>query len=79
VELAEEAIGQEELMAAAMSDPVVMPAITQALSKPEVLNALLRAMRADLTDEQMSLFSQGVKAAQEVIHGPPARAKKGKT
>jgi acetolactate synthase regulatory subunit len=56
-ELMLDALESAELTAEATRNPVVMAAVTRAMSEPGVLRSLLDAMKADLTDEQLNLFA----------------------
>jgi hypothetical protein len=59
-DLCEEALEHAELAAAATSDPVVMGAFAKAMSEPGVLRSVLGALRSDLSDEQLALFTSRV-------------------
>jgi hypothetical protein len=76
-QLLADGVEHEETMVAAMTDPVVMPAIMKALAEPSVLASMMRAMRADLSDDQLQLFEKQIAAAQAVADPkpPPARRK----
>ena len=60
-----ERIDDEELSVRVMTDPVVAPAMMNALAKPEILRAMTGILREQLTDEQLSLFSQVMHTAGE--------------
>jgi metal-responsive CopG/Arc/MetJ family transcriptional regulator len=60
-----ERIDDEEMTVRVMTDPVVAPAMMSALAKPEILRAMTSIMREQLTDEQLSLFSQVMHTAGE--------------
>lgn len=54
------AIEDTELSVRMMTDPVVGRAILGAIATPEVLRALTAAMRSELTDDQLQLFSRSM-------------------
>jgi hypothetical protein len=59
-DMIEAGLDDEELVAKTVSDPVVFPAMVQAFAQPGVMRALLDAMKADVTQEQLNLFQQAV-------------------
>jgi hypothetical protein len=74
-ELMLSAMDQAELAAAATADPVVMGAFARAMSEPGVLRSMLGALREDLSDDQLALFTSRIGE----LSGPPAvKKRKGK-
>ena len=72
--LIRDGIDDEENFVRMATDPVVGPAIFGAFAKPEVVRALMQALRQDLTDEQLDLFQRGVSTLDQQLHAKPAAA-----
>lgn len=66
-----DALDDEELAVRAITNPVIAQAILGAISQPEVMRAMLHAMREDLDADQLQLFSQAMTAATDAL--TPAR------
>lgn len=79
-ELLADALDAAESVAAATKNPVVMAAVTQAMSQPGVLRSMMDAMRSTLTDDQLDLFAgPAVKLSPAVLKREgvtPARKKR---
>jgi hypothetical protein len=75
-DMIEAGLDDEELVAKAVSDPVVFPAMVQAFAQPGVMRALLDAIRAEVSEDQLKLFQQAVQATAP---GAAARARKKET
>jgi uncharacterized protein (DUF362 family) len=52
-----DALDQAEAVAAATTNPVVMAAVTRAMSEPGVLRSMVDVMRSSLSDDQLALFT----------------------
>jgi hypothetical protein len=74
-DIIEAGLDDEELVAKAVSDPVVFPAMVQAFAQPGVMRALLEAMKADVTEEQLNLFQQAVGTIEKNSPGKKAQIK----
>ena len=66
-----DALDDEELTVRAMTNPVIAQAILGAMAQPNVMRAMMHAMREDLDDDQLELFSQAMTAATDAL--TPAR------
>ena len=64
-DLVADALEQHETMLKAATDPVVMGAMMRAMSDPGVLRGIATAVRSDLTDEQLKLFTTAVETLGE--------------
>jgi hypothetical protein len=60
------------------TDPVVAPAIFGALSQPGVLRAMSAAMREQLSDDQLDLFSKAMHTMQLQMKKPGKPSKRQK-
>jgi hypothetical protein len=74
-QLLADGLEHEEMMVTAMTDPVVMPAIMKALSEPSVLASMLRAMKHEVSADQLELFEQQIVAATAVTPALQAKRK----
>ena len=66
-----DALEDEELAVRAISNPVISQALLGAMAQPQVMRSMLHAMRSELSDDQLELFSKAMTAATEAV--TPAR------
>ena len=72
-DLLADALEQNEAALKAASDPVLMGAFMRAMAEPGVMRGMAEAVRQDLTDDQLRMFTE---AAEQIGHA--GKRKKGR-
>ena len=68
-----DSIGQDEALVKFMTDPLLAGTFTKALSQPGIFDHLAKAIGAELTDEQLRLFSDGLGTVADLAKGAGVR------
>jgi predicted transcriptional regulator len=73
----EDGLTDNEITAAAMSNPAITQALLGAFGKPEVLRSMAEVMKKDLTEDQLHLFGQAMAGMTAVVSvNQPVRKEK---